>query len=334
MTESFSDKDYWKGIVLYGLNTATYKIALGKTLLEFANAGENIVPWDDLSKVYLEGYLERLTDERKPQQGFANKRTKMERIVSELELGALSHAQAIDEVASTAFEDVIPRFQTIGRDKEIVKERFYEIDYGKRLVLKDSLLSIADSGLEELEQELDARWALLEGAFTINHTHFELANDVRDIYLADGYNRKSLTTNIPFLGGYQNNTCFYCSEPIEHDDVHVDHVLPRQVLNHDEAWNLVLSHSTCNLSKSDHLVGKHYIEKLIARNENIMGSNHPWKQKIFQQLGKTPAKRRTALEGHYDNVKKVIGADWWGGIDNYNPSTDPFYRSLITQLNK
>ena len=30
--DSYSNRDYWKAIILYGLNNATYKIALGKTL--------------------------------------------------------------------------------------------------------------------------------------------------------------------------------------------------------------------------------------------------------------------------------------------------------------
>ncbi len=31
--DNFSPSDYWKGIVLYGLNAATYKMALAKCLL-------------------------------------------------------------------------------------------------------------------------------------------------------------------------------------------------------------------------------------------------------------------------------------------------------------
>ena len=98
--------------------------------------------------------------------------------------------------------------------------------------------------------------------------------------------------------------------------------------------NKTYSHSTCNLNKGDHLIGKHYMEKLISRNENIMGSNHPWKKKILEQLGSTPLKRRSKLEKHYDNVHQVLGDYYWGGIESYHPETDPFYRSLITQLNK
>lgn len=126
--------------------------------------------------------------------------------------------------------------------------------------------------------------------------------------------------------------CFYCGEPMG-DDIHVDHVLPRQVINHDEVWNLVLAHGDCNLLKSDRLVGEHFIRKLIARNENIMGSNHPWKSKIQTALGTTPKRRANTLKAHYDNMKMVLGRYYWGGAESYDPACDPFYRRLITALN-
>jgi hypothetical protein len=257
----------------------------------------------------------------------------MERIIMEINSGALSYDQAVERVAERGFNDVVPRFQTIGRDAELAKEKFYEIDFGNKLILKDSLLSIVGDSRDELLTELDSRWSLLEGAFTINRDQYALANDIRQIYIEKGYERKSVTNNIPFLNGYQANICFYCGEPMEEGDIHVDHVLPRQIINHDEIWNLALSHSTCNLNKGDHLVSKHYIEKLINRNENIMGSNHPWRQKIQADLGSTPQQRKRTLEGHYDNVHRALGAYYWGGVEGYRPDLDPFYRSLITRLN-
>ena len=173
---------------------------------------------------------------------------------------------------------------------------------------------------------------MLEGAFSIHQEHWELSNDIRDIYIKDGHRRTNITKNIPFLQGYQGNTCFYCGEALE-GDIHVDHVLPRQVIQNDEIWNLVLAHSHCNMSKLDKLVGNHYILKLIQRNENIMGSNHPWKKKIQNALGNTAKQRAKTIVYHYDNVKSVIGAYYWGGIEGYNPASDPFYRRLITKLN-
>lgn len=330
----FSDKDYWKGIVLYGLNQATYKIALGKSLLELASQGKDTVEWEELSRIYLEKYMDRLKTSNMPQQSNPSRVTKMERIVDMLNHNKINYSQAIDKVSNEAFNDVIPRFQTIGSDKEMVGSRFYHYDFGKRLYLKDATFSIQENSMDELTCELDARWSLLEGAFSIAHEKWELANSIRDIYLMKGeHKRKNITSNIPFLQGYQGNVCFYCGEKIEDGDVHVDHVLPRQFIQNDEIWNLVLSHSICNMHKNDALVGPHYFEKLIVRNENIMGSNHPWKKKISTALGSTKLKRAKTMRKHYDNAKIVLNNNYWENSPSYNRETDPFFKRLITVIN-
>jgi hypothetical protein len=336
MKNEFSDTDYWKAIVLYGLNNATYKIALGKALIELASKNDqSVIDWVELSTTFFDQYHQRLSGGKNPfpQQANPARLTVMERIVNEFNQGIIDREEAIIRVGRNGFNDVIPRFQTIGKDKDLLGERFYEFDFGKNLHLKDGLFSIASEGKITLLEELEARWSLLEGAFSIYQENWQLSNDVRAIYLQSGYQRTDLTSNIPFLQGYQGNTCFYCGEAIEKHDIQVDHVLPRQVLLHDEVWNLVLSHSHCNVSKSDKLVGKHYLEKLVFRNENIMGSNHPWKKKIEKALGSTPKSRSWAINYHYDNVKKVVGPYYWGGIEGYSAEKDLFYRRLITRLN-
>jgi len=327
------DHDFWRAIILYGLNAATYKMALGKALLNFAIRGKDTVSWDDLSREYFQLYLERLTASNRPQQSNPTRKTKMERIVTRYRGSTISLDEAVQEVGREAFEDVIPRFQTIGTDKEIVAGRFYEFDFGKKLTLKDTTLSVAQDNMKELLEELEARWSLLEGAFIINKDQSQLANDIRDTYLFQGYERTNLTQNIPFLQAYQGNVCFYCSEQMSAGDVHVDHVLPRQVVFHDEIWNLVLSHATCNMLKSDRLGADHYVMKLISRNENIMGSHHPWKHKISSQLGETPPKRSATLRRHYENMRNILGPYYWGGVKGYIPAKDPFFRRLITKLN-
>ncbi|MBC6992289.1 HNH endonuclease [Hymenobacter sp. BT491] len=335
MTTTFTDEEYWAAIVLYGLNSATYKMALGKTLLDLGQQGEAFVPWEVLAKTYFDNYVARLLGPvTLPQQGNPTRLTVMERIVRRYLHGSLEYSQAVAEVARTAFSDVIPRFQTIGNNKELARGKFYQYREGHSLTLTDTLLAVAQSAQQtSLRTQLESRWNLLEGAFKMVHDHSSLQNDLRDIYLINGYQRTSLTTNIPFLEGYQGNACFYCGEAIPTGDVHVDHVLPRQVLNHDEIWNLVLAHSYCNTSKSDKLVGEHYIHKLIQRNENIMGSNHPWKARIERELGTTGTQRAKTLRRHYDNVKMVMGPNYWGGTAAYNPATDPFFRKFITVLN-
>ena len=138
MTE-FETKDFWKALILYGLNQATYKIALGKTLFKLCDQGYTDVPWDVLSKEFLQQYINRLTaGEAMPQQSIPARRTRMEQIVSAIKSDKLSVDGAISEVGETAFGDVIHRFHNLGRD-ESFQGMFYRFDFGKSLTLTDEL---------------------------------------------------------------------------------------------------------------------------------------------------------------------------------------------------
>lgn len=330
--DDFSANDYWKALILYGLNQATYKIALGKTLLSMSAKGYNRVPWDVLAAEFFDQYRTRLeVEDRMPQQATPGRRTTMERIFGSFQLRQ-NLDEAISEVGATAFEDVIPRFHNLA-GMEDIQGKFYRFEFGRYLELTDALHIVREEQEDALHAELDARWGLLEGAFSIAAGDYRLANDVREIYLTGAYKRKPLTGNISFLQGYQGNICFYCGMEMQPGDIDVDHVLPRQVLQHDEIWNLVLAHRACNVRKLDRIVGEHFILKLIARNENIMGSNHPWKKRVASMLGVTPAARAKQLHWHFENVKTILGPNYWGGTEGYNPGSDPFYRRLITRLN-
>jgi len=334
MNSTFSAEDHWKAVTLYGLNTATYKIALAKSLLAFCEQGLTEVSWDILSNQFFNEYLQRLeTEDPMPQLGQPGKRTVMEKIVGQFKRGSINEGRAVELVGKDAFKDVIRRFHNIGSHGDLSESMFYKYEFGKRLVLTDATHSLWQVASEDLNDELGARWGLLEGAFAKNQGNFKLANDLRVIYIENGTIRKNLTQNIPFLQAYQGNSCFYCGELIQKNHVHVDHVLPRQVVEHDHIWNLVLAHEYCNEQKSDRVVGNHYIEKLIARNENIMGSNHPMKKDIEIELGETPKKRSDTLKFHYDRVCKILNRNYWGGDSGYSPNSDPFYRKLITLLN-
>lgn len=46
----YSDKELWRMLALYGLNTATYKIALGQYLCNFTEADKTHITMDMLAK--------------------------------------------------------------------------------------------------------------------------------------------------------------------------------------------------------------------------------------------------------------------------------------------
>jgi len=53
LVPDYSNRDYWKATTPYGLNDATYKIDLGKTLLELAGREITHIPWNVLSREFL-----------------------------------------------------------------------------------------------------------------------------------------------------------------------------------------------------------------------------------------------------------------------------------------
>ena len=100
----FNDEDYWRSIILYGLNQATYKIALGKTLVSLSEKNLNHVPWDILSLEFLKQYQKRLNvEEPMPQQANPSRRTFMERAVRKLDLGSTDIDETIFNVGKEGF---------------------------------------------------------------------------------------------------------------------------------------------------------------------------------------------------------------------------------------
>jgi hypothetical protein len=145
-------------------------MALGKILIDQTSRGGYEISWKQLSQRFLDAYLERIKKTGMPQQATSGRLTKMERIVSQLNVEKITYDQAIDLVATEGFNDVVPRFQTIGTDKTLVGNTFYDIEFGKRLIIKDALLEISTNKPTEYLDEIDARWGLLEGAFSINQS--------------------------------------------------------------------------------------------------------------------------------------------------------------------
>lgn len=109
-------------------------------------------------KRFLDTYIERLATSNLPQQSTPGRLTKLERIVSSLKNGLINYDEAIGTVARDGFTDVVPRFQTVGANKNVVNEAFYEINYGKKLILKEPLLSLPElDGDENLYSEINSR---------------------------------------------------------------------------------------------------------------------------------------------------------------------------------
>ena len=324
------EKDYWRMLTLYGLNTATYKIALGRCLWMFAESGMTNVSMETLAKTFFDLYNDRL-ENGMPQINHETRLTVMERTVMRYKGKAIDYDEAVAFTKDNAFNDVIPRFHNL--DRLQLDHRFYhQTDSG--IVLTDSVFKLVESPESAaLLDELSARWSLLESAFAIKRENAKLINDLKQFYLLRGYERTDITYMKDMLNGYQEGKCFYCGEPLEPNSIHVDHVIPRAYLFHDEPWNLVLSHNGCNEQKSDFLPSRFYIKKLVDRNERLIKSNHPLSHKIITALGTSPNARMNKTFRIYNEILDIVGEkNVWGGKHDFVPENDPFYRSMVSMM--
>jgi hypothetical protein len=195
-------EDYWRALILYGLNQATYKIALGASLIRFSQKGKTHITMTELAEDFFDMYLERLKN-GKPQLVLPNRRTAMEKIVDMYNLGKIDRTLAIERVEKEAFHDVVPRFHNLYDTESPVK--FYE-HTPNGLVLTDQLFElVTTSDLHTITDELDSRWSLLEAAFEIRRKDSKLVNDIRKFYLQNGFVRflTLIKTTSAFTAGNQ-----------------------------------------------------------------------------------------------------------------------------------
>lgn len=319
----------WRAIVLYGLNTGTHKMALARCLTQFVQEDRDRVPLDELSETFLTIYEDRLVGGM-PQLVTPGRLHLVERTIFRMREGAIERGDAVALIGERGFRDVVPRFHTVFDG--VLPVPFYEALPNGGLQLTDAAFAVlGNAQVPALLEELDARWSLLEAAFSMNREAASLANDVRAVYLARGYDRTPIARLQPILHAYQEGRCFYCGELILLGEGHVDHVIPRQFLMHDEVWNLVLAHGFCNAQKRDQLPTVEFIRRLGDRNEHLIASNHPLKRHIIAQLGEKQAQRKAVLHRVYQDAKAVIPWEWTG-LPGREPGTSEFYRRIVRSL--
>lgn len=301
--------DFWRAIALYGLNTATYKIALGQVLVELAKHGVQDVNMTEVAGAFFHTYRTRLQS-NKPQQSIPGRQTYLERVVADYNAERLTEADAISRVERGGFNDVVRRFHVVNRQE--TQMHFYQWQGSRITHLTDDLLRLFENDeATMLLDELHSRWDLLEVAFSTGLPASTLDADERTFFQRDGPRRTTITGTRPVLNGYQNGRCFYCGEPLN-DDVEVDHVLPWSALYHDQIWNLVLACYDCNRDKSALLPLRVSLDNLLRRNEYYIASNHPIKTRLIQQMGQTVQQRAAFLERKYRDAETVKLHVWKG----------------------
>jgi 5-methylcytosine-specific restriction endonuclease McrA len=336
--------NYWRAIILFGRNVASYKFALGKTLLEAAQQRKTFLPLTEVALPFarhIAAHL-KLADKQATSRSsrFLDSCRRFNR-------GELSEEQLADVTAHLGFNNVIDAFHVVGSGDAGV--RFYTDERhtpGKGIRLTDEVFRLTELYQHRnLPFEVEARWRLVETAWELNlpTSALVVAYDsgpkclVAESRLTQ---RKPITSCRDALNGYQRGKCFYCSRDISvlegtDDLADVDHLFPHVLKVRlagsslaaliDGVWNLVLACQRCNRGedgKFDRPPHLDYLVRLRTRNDFLIESHHPLRETLMLQTGETRQDREQFLREAYRYARTDGGlvGEPWRAADESDPA--------------
>lgn len=312
---------YWRHIVRFGRNVASYKFALGRALLNLAAQQQTFVRLEDLSIPFMASICEHLLAEDRQS---TSARSRFLEACRSRNRGELDAAQLAEVTVQLGFNNVIDAFH-ISRAGEPTQTRFFIDERAARhgITLTDDLLNLAN-GLQAqvLPLEVDARWNLVQTSWGLGLgtrlVSFEIApdEDAIDLYAPSRLRRAPITGVRAALSGYQDGRCAYCDTPftdIGTSRVAVDHVLPFVLMSrgwHDgdlhQVWNLVLACYGCNSEKRDRPPAADWMPWLYQRCEHLIASHHPLRETLISQLGPDTTYRYQTLRRRHTAATEMI----------------------------
>lgn len=323
---------YWRAIVLFGQNVASYKFALAGALLEIGG-GSEAVSLDQLSLPYASRVAEHLRTHDK--QG-TFQRSRFLDACRAYNNGELDDDQLRDKTVHLGFTNVIDAFHIV--DKAEVPERFFvdERKSGSGIRVTDGVRQLLDEGHgPDLSAEVEARWRLVETAWQLNLPRQLLTVEFEPVTetLVVPRRRMNITGARAALNGYQKGHCFYCYTPIDTASgskltCHVDHLFPWAAgpmiggAPVDGVWNLVLACSRCNgwHEKSNRPPHVRYVERLNIRNEFLIASYHPLRPTLIAQTGASVTERSATLRRALDQVSVGGARAAWVAPEELDPA--------------
>ena len=332
-----TDSTIFRSLILFGSNVQSYKFALGKSLLELAKQGKEIVTLEELAIPFSSKVCEHLMGCDK--QG-TSKTSKFLDACRDFNSGKISQDQLIRETQDKGFQNVLDAFHNI--DGAEAPLRFFDISEVNstrkrgKIKLSSNLFEMLDSSQSgNLFYEVESRWRLVEEAWKLNISPRLL--QVRydpiqgELYLPEGMvkRRVSITSSREALNGYQRGKCFYCFDDISIEKgasnlADIDHVIPHVIMNRkpelmqyvniDGVWNLVLACHNCNRvsesGKGSQYLERSLIKRLHKKNEFLIASHNPLRQTLMNQTGLLEKERVTYLQSLYNVSTSVLGGPW------------------------
>jgi hypothetical protein len=315
-------EDYWRGIILFGRNVASYKFALAKALLELKPASGQLIKLTELAPVFAGHIATHLLNADKQGSSSQSKFLEACRSFNKQEI---DKDKLTDQTVRLGFNNVIDAFHVVGQSE--VQKRFYidERSENGGIRITDEFSSLMEGfQSNNLEPEVEARWCLVERAWELGVSRGLLSIDYDDeaqllFSLDKTLRRKPLTSVRGALNGYQKGRCFYCFTDISiSGDAHntdVDHFFPHKLKQSgfgsliDGVWNLVLSCAECNRGTSGkfgRMPKPILVQRLCNRNEYLIESHHPLRETIMLQTGNSVESRKQFLRDFLNRIPPLL----------------------------
>lgn len=317
-------ENYWRSIVLFGRNVASYKFSLAKSLYELNKTSNDLIRLEELAEPFSRHLCEHLT--HTPKQ-ITSKTSKFIDSCIAYNYGQLNKDDLISVTVKLGFQNVIDAFHNVNNEE--ISKRFFldERKINKGIRLTDNFFLLTESQqFESFENETEARWRLVEQGWEMGISRSLIAveydRELKTLFTSNRERRINITSCRDSLNGYQKGHCFYCHQHIsverKSDNLaDVDHFFPwvlnGKIPNVNGVWNLVLACSDCNRGEDGKFAKVPNIELLVRlhkRNEYFINSHLPLRETLIQQTGKSELQRKSFLQSQYALAKQTIIHEW------------------------
>lgn len=322
-------EDYWRAIILFGRNAASYKFALAKTLLDLNAQSGQLLKLSELAPVYANHIAEHLKNADKQTTAASSQFLEKCR---QFNSGEISPNQLTEEAVRRGFANVIDAFHVVNQGPIptpfFIDER--STNSGIRITDEFSRL-LKQAHRVTLHSEVESRWRLVETSWELgigrNLLRIDYDSKTEQLFSVDRLlRRKAVTSSRSALNGYQKGKCFYCFGSIMEEgsgfDTDIDHFFPHALkqsgfgLSVDGIWNLVLSCRACNRGpngKFARLPSIRLLARLHRRNEFLITSHHPLRETLIAQTGDEVAARIGFLDRFHNHALAVLLHVWEPG---------------------
>lgn len=320
-------ENYWRGVILFGKNFATYKFALAHALYDIERT-HTLISLQDLARPYSQHICAHL--KQSPKQ-IVNARRPGPFLTACLRFnsGEITEDELLQVTVKHGFSVVLEAFHNVNGGP--IEKEFFTRSQGttKGICLTDDFYRLTQTQqFSNLIYETDARWRLVEKAWEMNlppqllDVHYDETQELLFTQLNNA--RITLTGCRESLNGYQKGHCFYCNAPISLQSgdsllADVDHFIPLAArsampgMNLNGVWNLVLACQNCNRGKQGKMARVpdiYLLERLHQRNEYLINSRLPLHEAIINQTGRTEPARRAFLQQAWNNARQTLLHVW------------------------